>query len=64
MYAPGFRKLAYDELVSHRFITDDHKVQETVFSSGKRVIVNFGDSEYKSGEMVMKAAPPLDEQPF
>lgn len=43
---PWLGEIAYDELVSHRFVTDDHKVQESVFSSGKKVIVNFGDSPY------------------
>lgn len=43
---PWLGEIAYDELVSHRFVSDDHKVQESVFSSGKKVIVNFGDSPY------------------
>lgn len=40
--APWLRRIGYDELRSHRFVTADHKVQESVFSSGGRVIVNFG----------------------
>lgn len=43
---PVLQKTGYDEMVSHRFLTTDHKVQETVFSSGIRVIVNFGESEF------------------
>jgi hypothetical protein len=43
---PWLEKIGYDEMVSHRFLTPDHRVQESVFSSGKKVIVNFGDSEY------------------
>jgi hypothetical protein len=43
---PWLEEIAYDELVNHRFLTDDRKIQESVFSSGKKVIVNFGDSEY------------------
>jgi hypothetical protein len=43
---PWLGEIAYDELVSHRFLSDDHKVQESVFSSGRKVIVNFGDSAY------------------
>ncbi len=42
---PWLQKIGYDEMVSHRFVSGDHKVQETVFSSGKKAIVNFGDSE-------------------
>lgn len=43
---PWLQKIGYDEMVSHRFISEDHKVQESVFSSGKVVVVNFGDSDY------------------
>jgi hypothetical protein len=40
---PWLQQVGYDELVSHRFVTKDHKVQESVFSSGKRIVVNFDD---------------------
>ncbi|HET6559087.1 MAG TPA: glycoside hydrolase [Prolixibacteraceae bacterium] len=43
---PWLQQIGYDEMISHRFISDDHKVQESVFSSGKAVVVNFGDSNY------------------
>ncbi|MFC3559486.1 glycoside hydrolase [Pedobacter jamesrossensis] len=43
---PWLQKIGYDEMVSHRFVTADHKVQETVFSSGKKAVVNFGDTVY------------------
>lgn len=36
------RSVACDEMVSHRFITPDRMVQETCFSSGRGVTVNFG----------------------
>ncbi len=39
---PWLNKIRYDEMVTHRFLTEDRQVQETVFSSGRRVIVNFG----------------------
>jgi hypothetical protein len=42
---PWLEQIASDEMVSHRFVSPDHKVQESVFSSGKKVVVNFGDSE-------------------
>jgi hypothetical protein len=43
---PWLQQICYDELVSHRFVSEDRKVQETRFSSGKRAVVNFGDSNY------------------
>jgi len=43
---PWLQQIATDELVSHRFVTEDHNVQESIFSSGKKIIVNFGDSDY------------------
>lgn len=42
---PWLEQIASDEMVSHRFLSPDHKVQESVFSSGKKVVVNFGGSE-------------------
>lgn len=56
---PWLGEIAYDEMVSHRFITGDHKVQESVFSSGKRVIVNFGDAAYTHEGKVIKARSSL-----
>ena len=41
-----FEKVGYDEMTDHRWLTPDRKVQESVFSSGARVIVNFGDAPY------------------
>lgn len=35
------RQVAFDALVSHRFVTPDRTVQESFFSSGKGAIVNF-----------------------
>lgn len=32
-------------MVSHRFVTANHKVQETIFSSGKKAVVNFGGED-------------------
>lgn len=40
------QQICYDELVSHRFVSEDRKIQESVFSSGKRVVVNFGETPY------------------
>jgi hypothetical protein len=44
---PVARRLGYDEMVSHRFLTLDHAVQRTIWSSGVEVIVNFGDVLYR-----------------
>ena len=51
---PWLQQIGYDELVSHRFVTDDHKVQESVFSSGKKIVVNFGDDEFSFDGKVVK----------
>lgn len=42
-----FEKVGYKEMLSHRFVTEDKKVQETVFSENIRVVVNFSDEEYR-----------------
>ena len=42
---PWLDQIGYDEMLSHRFVTADHSVQETVFSSGKRAIANFSSNE-------------------
>ncbi|HVF96430.1 MAG TPA: glycoside hydrolase, partial [Flavisolibacter sp.] len=42
---PWLQQIGYDEMVSHRFVTLDKKVQESVFSSGKKVVANFGDGD-------------------
>ncbi|MFD2612645.1 glycoside hydrolase [Paenibacillus gansuensis] len=43
---PWLQEICYDEMVSHRFMSRDRKVQETVFSSGKKAVVNFGDTAF------------------
>lgn len=40
---PIARATAYAEMVSHRFLKPDKSVQETLYSNGTRVRVNFGD---------------------
>jgi hypothetical protein len=52
---PWLQQIASDELVSHRFISEDHKVQESVFSSGKRIVVNFGNEDVELEGKVVKA---------
>jgi len=43
---PWLQQIGYDEMVSHSFLSANRKVQQTVFSSGKKVIVNFGDTDF------------------
>jgi len=35
-------RIGFDEMIDHRFLTTDRMVQETRFSSGWNVVVNFG----------------------
>ena len=59
---PWLQQIGYDEMVSHRFVTEDHKVQESVFSSGKKVVVNFGDEDYAWKGKTIKAKDYLTIQ--
>jgi hypothetical protein len=43
---PHVRELGYAEMTDHRFLTSDRTVQQTVFSSGHVVTVNFGASPH------------------
>lgn len=52
---PWLQKIGYDELVSHQFLTSDHKVQESVFSSGNRIRVNFADEDIIFDRKTIKA---------
>ena len=40
------RKVGYDEMVSHSDLTSDHLVQQTTWSSGRKVTVNFGPKPF------------------
>lgn len=53
--SPWLHQVGYEELISHRFVTEDHKIQESVFSSGKKIMVNFGDNDYIFDEKIVKA---------
>ncbi len=44
--APVARATGYVEMLSHRWLTADHSVQETRFANGVKVTVNFGDKPY------------------
>lgn len=45
--APLARSTGYREMLSHRWLTDDHTVQQTQFSGKIFVTVNFGDKPYR-----------------
>ena len=53
LLSPWGRRVSYDEMVSHRFVTSDRLVQETRFSSGAGICVNFGRSPFKVSETVV-----------
>jgi hypothetical protein len=53
--SPWLREIGYDEMLNHRFISGDHKVQRTDFSSGKSIVVNFGTNDYTYDGQVVKA---------
>ncbi len=44
---PLVRRLGYEEMTSHEFLSDDHSVQRTRWRNGMEVFVNFGDSDYR-----------------
>jgi hypothetical protein len=48
--APHQRRLAHEELLTHRLLTPDFLVQRTTFSSGVEVTVNYGEFPFKLGD--------------
>lgn len=53
LLSPWGRRVGYDEMISHRFVTADRLVQETRFSSGAGICVNFGRTPFKVSETVV-----------
>jgi hypothetical protein len=49
------RAVAYAQMLSHAFLTPDHSVQQTRWSNGKVITVNFGSEPYAS----LHTVPPL-----
>jgi len=45
--SPVARRVGYQEMVSHEFLTADHAVQRSRFADGTTVTVNFGDQAYR-----------------
>ncbi|MDQ3813242.1 MAG: carbohydrate binding domain-containing protein, partial [Armatimonadota bacterium] len=44
---PLVRRLGYEEMLAHEFLTPDHAVQRTRWNSGTEIIVNLGDAEHR-----------------
>jgi len=47
---PVARAVGYAEMTDHRFLTEDRNVQQTKFSNGVTVTVNFGGKTYRLGD--------------
>jgi hypothetical protein len=43
------RRVGYQEMTDHRFVSPDRNVQQTSFANGTRVVVNFGETQWKLG---------------
>ena len=52
---PVARATGYVEMLSHRWLSADHAVQETRYANGVRVTVNFGDQAYRLADGSMLA---------
>ncbi|MEE8453104.1 MAG: glycoside hydrolase [Thermoguttaceae bacterium] len=50
---PVARATGYREMLSHRWLTPDHAVQQTRFAGGVTVTVNFGPQPYKMDDAAM-----------
>ena len=48
-------QIGMTEMLSHRFITEDRKVEETIFEGGKRIVVNFSEEDHNVDGKVVKA---------
>ena len=48
-------KIGTAEMVNHKFLTEDNKVEQTEFSSGDSVIVNFSNSDINIEGSLIKA---------
>jgi hypothetical protein len=57
---PVARATGYSEMLSHRWLTPDHTVQQTQFANGTVVTVNFGDKPFKLADGT--SLPPLEQR--
>jgi Glycosyl hydrolases related to GH101 family, GH129 len=60
---PVAAKVGYEAMTSHRFLTEGHTVQESVFADGTRVVVNFGSEAYVDADGVPVAPKGFRVQP-
>lgn len=51
------KKIATAEMLDHSFLTEDHKVEQTIFSSGHAIICNFGSTTV---QIKGKTIPPAN----
>ena len=49
---PVARKVGYEEMLLHEFLTKDRLVQRTVFSDGTQIVTNFSDKPFPLSEKV------------
>jgi hypothetical protein len=47
------RNTAFEEMTSHRFLSDDRKIQQTEFSNGWKITVNFDTMAHQSGSVLL-----------
>ena len=53
-------QIGYDEMIDFEYLTDNKLVQKSTFSSGKSIVVNFGNEAYnESGLRKLPSVPPL-----
>ncbi|MBN1124630.1 MAG: hypothetical protein JXA82_06455 [Sedimentisphaerales bacterium] len=50
---PIVRNVGYAEMTDHHFLTADRRVQQTRFSNGTCITVNFGDSPFRLSDTVI-----------
>ena len=46
-WSPVHKRLGFSALTGFRYLTEDKLVQETTWEDGTRIIVNFGEKEYR-----------------
>jgi hypothetical protein len=61
---PHVRKVGYQEMTDHRFLSRDRNVQQTVFANGVTITVNFGAAPFTlaNGAVVQPLSFRVDER--
>jgi len=54
-------RIATSELLSHRFLDDNYKVEELLYANGHRAVVNFGDEDFRVDGKTVKGNDYLTE---